>query len=411
MRTFLLCLALLAAPVWAQDVVALRKEVDAKRKALAVNDVQGRRELAKWCASKKLRQTELSLCREIVGLAPDDEAARKTLGHVRAEGTWHESADAAQLAKGKVRGLIGWLDAKPPGAAELHGHWLTLEEMAKLEVGEPLAAHKAVREKGDAAPEWHDVLTLEWQIRSELKPAETLELARMIEQAVRDWRDDGETPRDVKAPVTLRMVILKDHMAYVQMIKDDIETFDPELAKSHGFFDGQVCWGSFFKDWYRTRRILLHEGRHQYDLLVAKTFFHMPAWYREGTAEYWSVHEWDGKTLKMGVLNAASNEHLHFLQRIIKRKKLKGAEATLKQAGEPAIEAEFYQQSWAFVFFCRTGSYAESFRKWETELLSGRLRDEAAQTTAFGSTVAPDMKAFDVAYRSATEEAAQKFGG
>jgi hypothetical protein len=195
------------------------------------------------------------------------------------------------------------------------------------------------------------------------------------------------------------------------MIQADMETFDQQMTKSHGFFDGRVCWGSFFKDWYRTRRIVLHEARHQFDLLVAGTFLHQPAWYREGTAEYYSVHDWDGKTLRMGRLNSDVNEHLYFLQRICKRRKLRGAESTLRQGEQMEIDPEFYQQSWAFVYFCRTGKYAEAFKKWEADLLAGKLKGADAQWKAFAETVAPDTKAFDRAYTEATETDAAKFKG
>lgn len=398
----LLLLLLLAGTLAAQDVVALRREADTKRAALAANDVQGRRELAKWCATKKLRQSELSLYREIIKLAPDDEPARKALGHVRDGETWHESVEALNTSKGKVRGLSGWLDAKPEGATLVHEHWLKADELAKLETGESLRAHKT-------GPT-HEVLTQHWRIRSGLKEKETLELGRVAELAVRKWREDGGFKREAESP-TLMLEMLRTHEAYVAMIKADIETFDQGLANSHGFFDGRACVGSFFKDWYRTRRIVLHEARHQFDMLISKTFAHQPAWYREGTAEYYSVHDWDGKTLQMGRLNSAINEHLFFLQRICKRKKLRGAEATVMQGDQMTIDPEFYQQSWAFVYFCRTSKHAEAFQKWETDLLAGKLQGAQAQWKAFQETVAQDPKAFDKAYADDTEANAEKFAG
>jgi len=404
LRTFALLalLLILASALAGQDVVALRREVDTKRAALAAQDVQGRRDLAKWCATKKLRQSELSLYREIVRLAPNDEPARKALGHVRDGEAWHESSDAMNAAKGKVRGLNAWLDAKPEGAALVHDHWLTTADVAKLETGESLLAHKSGAT--------HEVLTQHWRIRSGLKDKETLELARVVEQAVRTWREESGLKREQNSP-TLLMEILRTHEAYVAMIQADIETFDQQMTKSHGFFDGRVCWGSFFKDWYRTRRIVLHEARHQFDMLVASTFMHQPAWYREGTAEDYSIHDWDGKTLQMGRLNSDINEHLFFLQRICKRKKLRGAESTLKQGEQMEIDPEFYQQSWAFVYFCRTGKHAEGFKKWEADLLAGKLKGTDAQLKSFQETVASDAKAFDKAYTDATGTDAAKFSG
>ncbi|MBK9975797.1 MAG: hypothetical protein IPP14_13585 [Planctomycetes bacterium] len=400
--SFAILVLVLAAPaLLSQDVVALRKEFTAKRNALAANDVPARRELAKWCIARKLRQSELAIYREILSLDPKDEAAHKGLSHVKEGESWFESIEALQAAKGRVRGLNAWLDAAPEAAVPLHEHLLTPAEFTKIEAGEALAAHKGTG--------WQEVLTLEWRIRSGLTLKDTLELARMMEQAVRTWRTEGDFKRDANNPITLHMEILKSHEAYVAMIEGDIETYEPELAKSHGFFDGQTCWGSYFKDWYRTRRIVLHEGRHQFDMLIAKTFGAMPAWYREGLAEFYSIHDWDGKTLQMGRLNSDINEHLYFLQRICKRKKLRGAAETIQQGQEGAIDPEFYQQTWAFIYYCRTGPQAEAFKKWEAELLAGKLPTAEKQLEAFKEKVAPDLKDFDSSYNQATNAWASKY--
>lgn len=398
----LLLALVLAAPAVAQDVSSLRREVDARRAKLADSDVTGRHALAKWCAQNKLKQSEKSLYLEIISIAPNDEPARRALGHVRDGLTWHESEDARQIARGKIRGLTVWLDKRDPEMPELHGHWLTTDQSRSLAAGEALAAH--------SGPGWHEVLTREWRIRSALKPAATLELGLVLEQAVRAWREDsGHTYKPAEAP-TLHMEILKDHDAYVAMIRSDIERFPQGLVNSHGHFDGTTCWGGFFKDWYRTRRILLHEARHQYDMLVTNTFRHMPAWYLEGTAEYWSVHQWDGKALSMGVLNPQVNEHLHFLQRIVRRKQLRGVKATFAEGEEGAIEAEFYQQSWAFVYYLRTGRHQEAFKKWEADLLAGKLGGDGAALSRFESLIAPDFAVFDAGYNEFIANAAAKYG-
>jgi hypothetical protein len=243
------------------------------------------------------------------------------------------------------------------------------------------------------------------------KEADALELGRVMEQAVRSWREEAGKPYEPGHSWTLHLHVLETHKDYFNLIKDDIETFDQELTKSHGFFDGRACWGGYFSNWYRTRRIFLHEGRHQFDMLIAKTFMVMPAWYREGTAEYYSVHEWDGKTLKMGVLNAKENEHLHFLKRIVRRKKLKGAEEMLKEGAEGSIDAEFYQNCWAFVYFLRNSDYMAAFSKWEAQLVSGAYADVEKQRDAFNLQVSPDVAAFNQAYLVAVKKWADAYDG
>lgn len=400
-RLLLALVLLLTLPLAAQDLAKLTTELNERYSALAADDIAGRHELAKWCAARKMRISERRLYREIIKLAPDDSAARKALGHVQDAGAWHESEDAMQTARGKTRLLQGWGE-QADGLAALHEHWLTTEQHKQLEAGEALRAHKG---RG-----WHEVLTREYRVYSELKESDTLEIARMLEQAVRQWRAEAGKPYEPGKNWTLHVHILKTREAYVAMIKNDIETFDQGLAKSHGFFDGRACWGGWFDSPYRTRRIFLHEARHQFDMLIAGSFRHMPAWYREGIAEYASVHEWDGKTLKIGVLNSKGNEHLHFLQRICKRKKLKGAEAHLAGGWDGEIDPEFYQQAWAFVFFLR-GRHGEGFAKFEAELLAGKLPDTASRIEAFKKHVGNDLKAFDKGYLEQTTEWADTWGG
>jgi hypothetical protein len=112
----------------------------------------------------------------------------------------------------------------------------------------------------------------------------------------------------------------------------------------------------------------------------------------------------------MGVLNAKENEHLYFLQRITKRKKLKGARDTLKQGEQAAIDVEFYQQSWAFVYFCKSGDCAKGFKDWETKLLAGELAGPERQLEAFQKLAAPDVDVFDKKYGVETAESAASFG-
>jgi hypothetical protein len=60
---------------------------------------------------------------------------------------------------------------------------------------------------------------------------------------------------------------------------------------------------------YYTRQLLLHEATHQFHYL-ASTGNRSPGafWYTEGLAEYFGMHNWDGKTLETGVVPAISLE-------------------------------------------------------------------------------------------------------
>jgi hypothetical protein len=129
----------------------------------------------------------------------------------------------------------------------------------------------------------------------------------------------------------------------------------------------------------------------------------MPAWYREGTAEYWAMHTWDGKTLKMGALAPQENYSLHFCGKLLDKKKIKGAEATLNQDYWGEVEPEFYQNSWAVIYYLRH-AHAEAFKKFEADLRGGKLDTLDKQIAAFKQHIQADLKAWDKAYLKQLEE-------
>jgi hypothetical protein len=62
---------------------------------------------------------------------------------------------------------------------------------------------------------------------------------------------------------------------------------------------------------YATRTLLLREYvRAFYELARAKGREAETKWYREGQAEFLSGHDWDGKTLRMGIVPSVSTENL-----------------------------------------------------------------------------------------------------
>ncbi|MCA8916757.1 MAG: hypothetical protein KDB90_15295 [Planctomycetes bacterium] len=395
MIRFLIVLLFIAGPLAAADLASLQKELTEKKSALAADDIDGRHKLAKWCKLKKLHQSELRLYREILKLSPNDAQAHLGLQHVLDGKRWYETEDALQLANGKFRRLSEWVTATPEEKADwrlVHDHWLSADEITQLDSGIPLKAHS-----GDG---WLEVLTREYRIRSALKEPETIELARVLEQAIRIWREDAGLEYDARTGVTLWVDIMKDHDAFVEMIESDIESFDAEMTKSQGFFDGQYCRLSYFHDWYRTRRVLLHEARHQFDGLVTQKLWNLPAWYKEGIAEYWSMHKWDGKKLELGQLVPDVNYSLYFCGKLLRKKKIKGAEDTLNQNWWGEVDPEFYQNSWAFIYFLRNSDYRDGFAKFETQLLAATLDSASKQLESFKQNVSVDLKAFDDAYHA-----------
>ncbi|MBI2920677.1 MAG: hypothetical protein HYY18_06285 [Planctomycetes bacterium] len=60
---------------------------------------------------------------------------------------------------------------------------------------------------------------------------------------------------------------------------------------------------------YFTRQLILHEATHQFHYLAAtRNKSPTGGWYVEGIAEYFGMHNWDGKELKTGVVPAVTLE-------------------------------------------------------------------------------------------------------
>ncbi|MCF6228746.1 MAG: hypothetical protein L3J82_08830, partial [Planctomycetes bacterium] len=388
----LLIICLLVAPLAAADLASLQRELSIKQAKLQPDDIEGRTKLAAWCFKKKLRQSGLRLQRQIIKLDPTNTKARKALGHVKDGDNWFESEDAKQAAAGfsKLLSTFEKLEDKD-GYSLINGHYLTSEQVEELDAGKVLKAHK--QRDGQVA------LTREFRVVSALKWKDTKDLAKVLESAFAIWRDETNNPWDAAKRSTFHILIKKNHKAYVKMIKDDIETYSAEQAKSHGFFDGRKCILSYFHDWYRTRRIILHEARHQFDSLVAKTGWGVPAWYHEGIAEYWSMHNWDGKKLELGQLVPKKNYSLLFCGKLLDKKKILGAQATLSQGWPTSIDPAFYQNSWAFIYYCKHSGYADGFKKFETKLAKSEYKTQAQQIAGFKELVTDDFTAFDKAYK------------
>ena len=81
--------------------------------------------------------------------------------------------------------------------------------------------------------------------------------------------------------------------------------------KSGGYYDpgGKKAYLWVQPSEYFTRQLILHEATHQFHYLAA-TGNRNPnvGWYTEGLAEYFGMHNWDGKELKTGVVPAVTLE-------------------------------------------------------------------------------------------------------
>lgn len=126
---------------------------------------------------------------------------------------------------------------------------------------------------------------------------------------------------------------------------------------------------------YFTRHVLIHEATHQFHWLAATGNATPSApWYYEGLAEYFGMHDWDGRRLRTGVVPAVTLEDYP------------AAALACYQAAGGALErlraSEARPAAWALVAFLRE-RHGEAFGR-----LAGRLdRGEdaaAAWAAVFG---------------------------
>jgi hypothetical protein len=111
---------------------------------------------------------------------------------------------------------------------------------------------------------------------------------------------------------------------------------------------------------YFTRQVLLHECTHQFHWLVATGNLAPSAlWYTEGLAEYFGMHNWDGKVLQTRVIPAVTLED--YPATAMRNFEAEGTDLQqlFTYAGRP--------ESWALVNFL-TEARGEQFRKLAAKL-------------------------------------------
>jgi len=147
-----------------------------------------------------------------------------------------------------------------------------------------------------ADPAVSHVRTEHYDVRSTRMPAE--EVGRMLDQLHTDLtRFFGRAPDEL-----MELELYENHQQYKEAIIADRQPFvggggyyAPSRRKAYVWHQPSE---------YFTRHLILHEATHQFHFLVANKGEKIPGagWYIEGLAEYFGMHNWDGKTLKTGVV-------------------------------------------------------------------------------------------------------------
>ncbi|MFA6133743.1 MAG: hypothetical protein WC869_06975 [Phycisphaerae bacterium] len=137
---------------------------------------------------------------------------------------------------------------------------------------------------------------------------------------------------------------------------------------------------------YFTRHVLLHEATHQFHWLTSTgNQFPSTNWYTEGLAEYFAMHNWDGRRLQTGVIPAITLED--YPAKALWKFEAAGSDlgAMLPRAGRP--------ESWALVHFL-VNKYPDQFRQ-----LSAGLDQRADADETWKRAFGRDYASFSQEYR------------
>ena len=114
---------IVAAPVAAQSVASLKRELREKESA-ARGDADALVEVALWAEEKGLVSDRRRILNNVLKLAPDHEKAHDLLGFVKFDGEWMTKSKAEALAK-KAREA----EMKEKGFVEVDGVWVAKDEV------------------------------------------------------------------------------------------------------------------------------------------------------------------------------------------------------------------------------------------------------------------------------------------
>lgn len=194
-------------------------------------------------------------------------------------------------------------------------------------------------------------------------------------------RHFGAAPAD-----RLRVEVYATYDAYKEGMKRDKESevaaggyYSPGTKKAYLWVQPSA---------YFTRQLILHEATHQFHYQAA-TGNKSPtgAWYVEGIAEYFGMHNWDGKVLKTGVVPAVTLEDYP-------AQALKQFD-DLKQDLEGIVEGRVAHDrpvGWALFHFL-IHNYPKAFRALAARLDEGAKPGKAWEKT-FGKVTPQMVKGF-----------------
>ncbi len=341
---------------------------DARRKALDTADVPGFLKLAAWVKGLGYDSTARKTLEHVLCLDPDNLAARDGLGHKFVNGKWLTDSDSVMIELGMRRVSGQWLgpaefESRKDSLALIEGEWFLAEHAALLARGEPARLPDAEGFRVFRTPRY--------LIRAAIAPEHSESLARLSEALHRAL----EKYFGAKPAFLLHAVVFRDASAFAEYTSSRREPWMPPDSMPDGYFNPEtrtVYTG--FGGTARTPGVLAHELVHQFEWGV-RPDASPPAWLREGLACFFSVHAFDGKELKTGLLNPESNLHYEYLRKLFRAGKEWPLADVLSPGPGRAADPHFYDHAWSLVYYLENGAPPElkkGFARYRGMVLAGR---------------------------------------
>ncbi|MHB8897446.1 MAG: DUF1570 domain-containing protein [Thermoguttaceae bacterium] len=210
-------------------------------------------------------------------------------------------------------------------------------------------------------------------LSSEPSAAETGRLLDQLHEQLDEFF--GHCPED-----PLRVNLLPDREAFHDALRRD----GHPAVSGGGYYapENRTIYLYTQPSVYYTRHLLLHEATHQFHFLVATGNRSLEAaWYLEGLAEYFAMHNWDGDRLRCGVVPAVTLED--YPATALKAIEGAGDRANWLRRVIEGQETLSRPVGWALVHFL-VNRQRDAFRR-----LGARLDRREAPLKAFAETIGP----------------------
>lgn len=188
------------------------------------------------------------------------------------------------------------------------------------------------------------IRTRYYRLHTDLPAEEAQDLAKFLDQMFVSYARIFRYKEHRRAPLDVFVFSSREgFLAY-----GESEGLGAKIAGLRGFFSLQVKAMASYGSGEELRRVLAHEGTHQFITLVTKLTHQPPLWFHEGLATYFETASWQDGKLTLGALNRERLAELalmcpegRFLPMIPLRHLLEAREFTPFHYGE----------AWSFVYF------------------------------------------------------------